>query len=192
MSPKHETPIIFPEAEWAFYKVPPRELRCCAWWELNRLGGRKRKPWLKLSEAAKQRLLRLAGGQRYFLEAALRESFRYWRKSSDHEAQRINTTIRSNATLRRLLVSLVVMRAYEAGLTRKEAREKTAVLGQQWKCGRGYLSPTHWRQALRNAKALRQAWERLAKTLIGDPPYDGVKARYSLLVLDDLLTLAKG
>ncbi len=59
MAQKHKAPGPLPEAEWAFHKVPKRELRFCAEWELARLCGKKQPPWLKLTESAKQRVKRL-------------------------------------------------------------------------------------------------------------------------------------
>ena len=46
-------PQPLPESEWAFHKVKESELRLCAVWELARLQGAKRKPWLDLTEEEK-------------------------------------------------------------------------------------------------------------------------------------------
>jgi hypothetical protein len=59
MAKKQRAPTILLEAEWAFHKVPQKELRCCAEWELARLCGKQQEPWLKLTKAKKERLLRI-------------------------------------------------------------------------------------------------------------------------------------
>lgn len=55
-APKGQAAASFPEAEWAFHKVPQGELRLCAEWELARVGGKQQKPWLQVTGAEKERL----------------------------------------------------------------------------------------------------------------------------------------
>jgi hypothetical protein len=51
-------PEPFKWTEWAFHKLKRgEELRYCALWELARLRGSKQKPWLKLSERAKEKFM---------------------------------------------------------------------------------------------------------------------------------------
>lgn len=206
---KNKTSIEFPEDEWAFHKVPKKELRYCAQWELARLCGKEQKPWRKLTDTAKRRftfrdqasLHEVDAALGRFLEQWLKrkvpavkvitllvdfredsyvllELFKHWLESSPHRKRfRMNSPSRWHS----LLARIVVVRATEAGLSREEAKAKTADLWKNWKLDNateGILSAPHWSRALREARTLRKllrANNGGFNFLICDPPYGCTK-----------------
>src|SRR5712664_2064728 len=74
MEKNHPRLISFSESEWAFHKVPNRELAHCARWELARLSGKKQKPWMNLSDEEKAKIPLRAQGSLQEIPA----SVGYW------------------------------------------------------------------------------------------------------------------
>ena len=214
MRKKDGPSATFSEYEWAFHKVKKNELRYCAQWELARLCGKKEKPWLKLTKAAKRRFIYSDQGSLKELDAAAGEVLRPWLKISLPAVKMITLVVdfredqsvllklfenwlesspyrkrfqRDSANRwRSLLSKIVILRAAEAGLSRKAAIQKTAELWRQWKLNgatEGILSAPHWSRALREAKALRRPLQSdKGHLLIGDPPFDDAKPSPFFLV----------
>lgn len=128
---KNKTSGALPEAEWAFHKVPQCELRYCAEWELSRLCGRKQQPWLKLTDAAKQRFVFQEQGSFQEVPIDIGHSLKRCLKKSAPAVQVITFIVdfRENES-----ALLEIFRFwFKSSPHRKKCQKKSATLNGRWR-----------------------------------------------------------